>query len=71
MAAQRYEISLPRGRKILYLQAAIVLCSVYYEKTNKMPNYFTLVRTVFEAIATVIFSHVKIITGIKVTGFSW
>ena len=34
-----------------------------------MPNYFTLVRTVFEAIATVIFSHVKIITGIKLLGF--
>ena len=65
MAARRYEISL-REREISYLQA-VMHCSIYYINSNEMPNHFTLTfffaakgAMYHVAIATVIFSHVKI-----------
>ena len=58
-------IFLNSRRESLYLQAAME-CSIYYINTNEIQNHFTLIvfwcerRNLFyEAIATVIFSHVK------------
>ena len=76
MGARRYEISLRvekyftsersewvkyffnTRRGISYLQAAMQY-SIYYINTNELPNHFTLI-VYYVAIATVIFSHVKI-----------
>ena len=52
-------------RESLYLQAAME-CSIHYINTNEIQNHFTLIffgakgTVYYVAIATVIFSHVKI-----------
>ena len=58
-------IFLNSRRESLYLQAAME-CSIYYINTNEIQNHFTLIffgakgAMYYVAIATVIFSHVKI-----------